>query len=267
MTTNKPSTSARPAPIFIGYSRVSRPGQDIGHHSLEAQKLSIRSYCREHGQNSTTVFRDVFTGRDSASKRPGLYEAINECNRTGATLVVASIDRLGRSLDVAKLLEDRDVEVVSIAEGRVSAEGRLVPLLVKAEDYSKAISSNAKETNRKKRAAGAILGNLKNLEEHRAKGARNNKARAEDKARGIAVALLAFPDLKVMTLKEKVSFLNRLGVMNRRSLHGMPVEWSKGSLRKPLKAALAWIALQGLTGGDGLSRPSQPLSNDPGMQV
>jgi len=90
----------------IGYARVSTNAQD---EALQLDALQQAAVDR--------VFVDHASG--SVQDRPGLTSAL-ECARSGDSLVVWRLDRLGRSLrhliDVVHDLEQRGVALVSLTE-------------------------------------------------------------------------------------------------------------------------------------------------------
>jgi len=99
-------TTSAHSPFKIGYARVSTNTQD------EALQLdALQRACVDR------VFIDRASG--SVQDRPGLTSAL-ECARSGDTLVVWRLDRLGRSLrhliDVVHALEQRGVALVSLTE-------------------------------------------------------------------------------------------------------------------------------------------------------
>jgi len=70
--------------MLIGYARVSTPDQYLG---MQEDVLKSAG-CKE-------IYTDVASGAKTG--RPGLFEALSHC-RSGDTLVVWRLDRLGRSL-------------------------------------------------------------------------------------------------------------------------------------------------------------------------
>ena len=70
--------------VLIGYARVSTPDQNL---DLQRDALQTAG-CKR-------IYTDTASG--AKGERPGLEEALREC-RTGDTLVVWKLDRLGRSL-------------------------------------------------------------------------------------------------------------------------------------------------------------------------
>jgi len=104
--------------MFIGYARISCHDQNI---ALQRDALAAMS-CEK-------IFTDVASGGDPT--RTGLAEALAQL-RTGDTLVVWRLDRLGRSLkhliETVTALHTRGVGFRSITEGieTETSGGRLV---------------------------------------------------------------------------------------------------------------------------------------------
>src|SRR4051812_13070801 len=86
MGQSKAQTNAKQGVVFmlIGYARVSTNDQN-----LDLQQDALK------GVGCERLFTDTASGTKTA--RPGLTAALQEC-RTGDTLVVWKLDRLGRSL-------------------------------------------------------------------------------------------------------------------------------------------------------------------------
>lgn len=105
-------------PDILGYARVSTIDQDAAGQSL-----------RLTNAGAIRVFTDVRSGR--AMDRPGL-EALFGYARTGDTLAVVRLDRLGRSLTellaTVVMLKDRGIALLSLEEkiDTTSAAGELV---------------------------------------------------------------------------------------------------------------------------------------------
>lgn len=106
--------------MLIGYARVSTAEQ-----SLEPQVQALQSAGVEPGR----IYTDTVSG--ARTQRPGLDEALGYA-RTGDTLIVWKLDRLGRSLphliEVMKDLEQRGIGFKSLTEGfdTTTAGGKLV---------------------------------------------------------------------------------------------------------------------------------------------
>ncbi len=84
---------------LLGY-RVSTQRQGASGLGLEAQRQTVAQYLS--GAHRTTVgeFLEVETGKgaDPLSRRPQLRLALDLCKRTGATLLIAKLDRLARNV-------------------------------------------------------------------------------------------------------------------------------------------------------------------------
>ena len=94
---------------FILYTRVSTKRQGDSGLGLEAQERDIKLYFETYATVPHEVigsFCDVESGRKS--DRPELNKAIEQAKQTGATLLVAKLDRLSRSVAfIATLMEDK----------------------------------------------------------------------------------------------------------------------------------------------------------------
>jgi len=99
-------TSSAHSPFKIGYARISTIDQD---EALQLDALQRAAVDR--------IFVDHASG--SIEGRPGLTSAL-ECARSGASLVVWRLDRLGRSLrhliDVVHGIEQQGIALVSLTE-------------------------------------------------------------------------------------------------------------------------------------------------------
>lgn len=94
---------------FVVYTRVSTRKQGDSGLGLEAQERDIRLYLENYVQEPYEVvakYSDIESG--SRSSRPQLARAIDLAKQVKATLLVAKLDRLSRSVaHLAKLIEDK----------------------------------------------------------------------------------------------------------------------------------------------------------------
>jgi DNA invertase Pin-like site-specific DNA recombinase len=103
---------------ILGYARVSTGDQDVGGQTLRLTQAG-----------AIKVFTDVRSGR--SMDRPGLA-ALLDYARTGDTLAVVRLDRLGRSLAellaMVTMLKNRGIALLSLEEkiDTSSAAGELV---------------------------------------------------------------------------------------------------------------------------------------------
>lgn len=82
-------------PRIISYVRVSTDSQGRSGLGIEAQRHLVAEYADQTDALIIREFVEVESGK--IDDRPELNAAIRECRRTGATLVVAKLDRLSRN--------------------------------------------------------------------------------------------------------------------------------------------------------------------------
>ncbi|BBX17730.1 resolvase [Mycolicibacterium duvalii] len=96
---------------LLGYARVS-----TGHQSLDAQIDALTAA----GVDPERIYRDKLTGTSTREQRPGLATLLDYA-RPGDTIVVAGVDRLGRSATEVMItirdLGERSIVLRSLREG------------------------------------------------------------------------------------------------------------------------------------------------------
>jgi len=81
---------------YIAYYRVSTTKQGISGLGLESQEDIVKRYVEKDNGIILKEFTEVESGRKN--QRPKLEEAVAECKRSNAILVVAKLDRLYRDV-------------------------------------------------------------------------------------------------------------------------------------------------------------------------
>lgn len=76
---------------------------------MEAQEAAIRAFMRPADRLLVPIFVEVESGRKA--NRTKLAEALAKCRRTGATLLVAKLDRLSRNVPFLRTVIDSGVDV------------------------------------------------------------------------------------------------------------------------------------------------------------
>ena len=90
----------------VTYYRVSTSKQGLG---IEAQKQAVFEYLQAHPELSEIgSFTETFTGKEI--NRPEFTKALDLCKRSGAILLAAKLDRLGRGKFLYTLLGDSSVK-------------------------------------------------------------------------------------------------------------------------------------------------------------
>ena len=141
---------------FIAYERVSTARQGASGLGLEAQRQSIDAFAASRGAKVIACFTEVESGK--TANRPELTAAIQLARLTGASLVIAKLDRLSRN--AAFLLTLRDSGVRFLAVDMPEANDLTVGIMaLVAEAEREAISRRTKEALAVAKARGVKLGN------------------------------------------------------------------------------------------------------------
>ena len=103
-----------PVAQYITYLRLSRDSKNGKNYGLEAQRRDLDIFlgqcCPDAGGcEEIASYKEVQSGKDD--DRPQLAAAMAHCKKTGATLLVAKLDRLSRRVSfIANLLEVKGLE-------------------------------------------------------------------------------------------------------------------------------------------------------------
>lgn len=97
--------------FFVAYYRVSTHRQRVSGLGLDAQKEVVRSRVDSEGGVLIKEFIEVQSGRNN--EREELSLAIESCRQTGATLLIAKLDRLARDVEFLFSLRNSGVEFVA----------------------------------------------------------------------------------------------------------------------------------------------------------
>jgi DNA invertase Pin-like site-specific DNA recombinase len=125
---------------------------------LAAQRKTVEDYL--NGDDWNLIEELVEIERGKSNQRPKLMEAIDLCKASGATLVVAKIDRLTR--DAAFLLSLKDGGIDFIAADMPEANRMTIGIMaLVAEQEWEAISKRIKDALAAAKARGVQLGAYK----------------------------------------------------------------------------------------------------------
>ena len=197
---------------FVLYFRVSTRRQGDSGLGLDAQRRDIDLYLDTYAEVPFEVlgeFTDIESGANC--DRPELWKAIELAEKTGATLLVAKLDRLSRKVSFISTVMDRKRLSLTVATMPHADKFQLHIYAALAEQEREFISLRTKQALAPLKGTGKLGGNRGNID------------KANEAARAVADAHAA----KVMdtirplrdagrTLQQIADTLNRSGVTTSR---------------------------------------------------
>lgn len=210
------------AQSFIAYLRVSTSKQGHDGLGIEAQREAVRRYCNHLHGLLLGEFVEVESGK--CNDRPVMAQALAACQDQRATLVIAKLDRLGRSVSfIAGLME---AKVPFVAVDMPFATPLLLHVMAAFAEHERTqISVRTKAALAAAKARGVELGkNGKAL-------AAKNRADALDFALSTEHAIKAARASGAQTLGEIATYLNRRGLLTRERAQWHPMTVSRAIRR------------------------------------
>jgi DNA invertase Pin-like site-specific DNA recombinase len=141
---------------FVSYLRVSTERQGASGLGLEAQRKAVIDHVNGHGA-LLAEYLEVESGKRS-DNRPQLQAALAHAKATGATLIVAKLDRLARNVAFISSLMESGVDFVA-ADMPMANKLTVHVLAAVAEHEREAISARTKAALAAAKARGTKLGN------------------------------------------------------------------------------------------------------------
>lgn len=219
---------------FVAYYRVSTQGQGRSGLGLEAQRKAVQDYLDGGRWSLIGEFTEIESGK--RSDRPKLAEAMRTAKRHKATLVIAKLDRLARSVAFISEIMEGDVEFVAVD---MPLANRLTVhiLAAVAEHEREMISHRTRLALAAAKARGTQLGNRTNLEvaQHNSRVMRS-KASAQFTQNALPI-IKQIQATGLKTLRDVATALNARGVPTARG-----GEWQPTQVKRVLER-----------GGQGLS--------------
>ncbi len=214
---------------LVAYERVSTARQGQSGLGLEAQRTVIEDFAASRGAEVLARFTEVESGRKA--DRPELAKALHLAKVTGATLVIAKLDRLSRN--AAFLLALRDSGVRFVAVDMPEANDLTVGIMaLVAQAEREAISRRTKEALAVAKARGVKLGNPNGAESLRRAGKGGAALRATVSANAAAFAADLAPVLAdiraagLTSLRAIATELTARGIRTRRG-----GKWGVGNVK------------------------------------
>ena len=210
---------------FVTYYRVSTQRQGASGLGLEAQRHTVQQYLTNSSGIALASFTEVETGKGSNAleKRPQLRLALETCKKTGATLLIAKLDRLARNVHFVSGLLETGVDFV--AADMPNANKVMIQMYAVMSEWERdQISERTKAALAAAKARGVVLGatgpaNLKSCNDQRQQKAREFC----DRLRPVLDGMVA----QGLSRRGMVERLNALGVTTPRG-----GAWSLGQVQR-----------------------------------
>jgi DNA invertase Pin-like site-specific DNA recombinase len=208
------------APVrFVAYERVSTARQGASGLGLDAQRQTIETFAASRNATLIARFTEVESGRKA--ERPELTKALALARLTGATLLIAKLDRLSRN--AAFLLTLRDSGVHFLACDMPEANDLTVGIMaLVAQAEREAISRRTKEALAVAKARGVKLGNPNGAASLRRAGKGGAALRAtvaanaDAHARTLAPVIAELQAQGTTSLRALAAALNQRNILTRR---------------------------------------------------
>jgi len=173
---------------YVVYTRVSTARQGESGLGLQAQRQAVQNYAA-NGE-IIAEFIEIETGT-AKKKRIEIYKAIGLCKQTGATLLIAKLDRLARNVVFTATLLESKIPFIA-CDAPFATPLTIHILSAVAENEAKLISERTSKSLQVAKQRGKQLGNPQNLtQEARIKGAQVRKETALSNPNNVrATALL-----------------------------------------------------------------------------
>lgn len=203
---------------FISYLRVSTAKQGQSGLGLEAQRKAVTDYLNGGNWSLLAEFVEVESGKKN--DRPELNKALAHCKLTGATLVIAKLDRLSRNAHFLLGLQEAGVHF--IATDMPTANELTVGIMaLVAQEERKAISARTKAALAAAKERGVKLGcpnGAAHLRQYGNElGVEAVKRNADVRAGNLAAVVTEIQEGRGITsLKGIADELNRMGITTAR---------------------------------------------------
>lgn len=217
---------------YIAYLRVSTARQGASGLGIAAQRKAVEDFLNGGRHTLLRTFIETESGKVNA--RPQLEKALHLCKVTGATLIVAKLDRLSRNAAFLMMLRDSGARFV--AADMPDANTMTIGILaLVAQHEREAISKRTTEALQAAKARGVKLGSpdgarhLLKLKLGNKAAVKANRAKAADYAESLRPVIDDLRAEGVVTLPAIADALTERGMQTPRG-----GKWHPASVRNLL---------------------------------
>src|SRR5579872_6555942 len=148
---------------LVSYYRVSTAKQERSGLGLDAQRHDVEQFAKREGCEIVASYTEAESAwKDSLQNRPELQKAIAHAKAANATLVIAKLDRLARSVFVTQLLKRAGVRFTCC--DMPNANSLTIDVIAAVnEDESRRISMRTRAAMEAAKRQGRCFGTPTNL--------------------------------------------------------------------------------------------------------
>lgn len=222
--------------LFVSYLRVSTAKQGRSGLGLDAQQEAVGGHIRRENGKVLAQYVEIESGKKGLKERPELGKALEHCRLTGATLIIAKLDRLSR--DAHFLLGLQRASVGFVCADMPQANELTVGIMaLVAEEERKAISRRTKDALAVAKARGVKLGcpnGAKHLRKYgNEAGVQAVKAKAQEHALALSSTLAEIRAAGIVSTNGIAEELNRRCIVTPRG-----GKWYAASVKRTLERLL-----------------------------
>lgn len=200
---------------YVAYYRVSTKRQDASGLGLEAQREAVTCHLRSASDTQLIEFVEIESGK--RKDRPELAKAVQLCRQTGATLIIARLDRLARNVAFVSALMDSGIDFIACDNPQANRL-TLHILAAVAENEARRISERTTAALAAAKARGTKLGGDRG---YRPSGRPDHalnalRSQADEFAFSLAPIIRNIQQAGYTSLNSIAAELNRLGIRTRR---------------------------------------------------
>ncbi|KAF5053504.1 hypothetical protein DSECCO2_397700 [anaerobic digester metagenome] len=203
---------------FVSYLRVSTAKQGESGLGIEAQRKAVLEFLNGGHWELLAEYTETESGK--RNDRPKLAKALEHCRLTGATLVIAKLDRLSRNAHFLLGLQEAGVKFVAV-DMPTANELTVGIMALVAQEERRAISARTKAALAAAKARGVKLG-CPNGAAHLRKygnelGVEAIKRGADERALKLVGVVKEIQAAGATSLREIADELNRRGIATARN--------------------------------------------------